>query len=145
MVARDPSWGREASALRTQHCDDFKQSLKDIAEGIARHEPSEKVLERHVTEAFVLLAIAGNDRRPWWSRHEIEIAAGGTLVGASASVPEWIKAFYPVDSEWRQAIIYAMTLIAIAIGVFLVVHGSLRIRRAIAWTMFGWRKRKTNQ
>jgi len=142
MAARGPSWSRESTTSRTQISDNFKQSLKDIAEGIARHELSEKVLERHVHEAFSLLAISGNRRLPWYQRHEVEVGLGGALVGISASIPTWIEAFFQNDTAWRKAIICAATFVALALGVFLVVNGWLRVRRAIIWTVTWWPKKK---
>lgn len=147
MAARDPSWSSEAKSLLKQSSDDFKQSLKDISEGIARHEPSERVLERHVKEAFALLAIAGNKRRPWYLRHELEIAVGGMLLGASTSVRSIAEVFFPADTPWRQAIVLAVTIVLIGAGLLLVVHGWLRVQQAIVWTcgpffsrLMFWRK-----
>ncbi|MDP1798932.1 MAG: hypothetical protein Q8K78_15665, partial [Planctomycetaceae bacterium] len=87
-----------------------------------------------VTEAFHLLAAAGNKRIPWYSRHETEIAFGGGLCGASASVNDFICGLYPKDTPWREAIIAAVMTLMIGCGVFLMVHGCVRVRRLILWT-----------
>lgn len=137
MVARQPGWGKESSAALRRHSDDFRQSLHDIAEGIARHEPSEKVLERHVKVAFELLAIAGNHRRPWYTRHELEIGLGGILVGGSTSVSDWVEALYPVGNDWQKALIASVTITMMGVGLFLVLHGWLRVQSAIYWGLSG--------
>ena len=123
-----PSWAKEAQAAHRQSSDDYKNSLRLIATGLAQHESSERVLERHVREARHVLAMSGNNRKPWYKRHELEITVGGGLVGASCNVPDFVSGFFPDDSPLKRGIVCAAMIVMLGAGIFLIVHGWLRVR-----------------
>ncbi len=123
-----PSWAKEALAAHKQSSDDYKNSLRLIANALAQHEGSERVLERHVREARHVLAMSGNNRKPWYKRHELEITGGGGLIGASCSLPDLVGGLFPEPSTLRPAVVCAAMLVMLGIGIFLVVHGWLRVR-----------------
>ena len=127
-MAVDPVWGNEARKAAGQTAKTYEHALRQIAEGLARYESCERVLENHVKESSRVLAVSGNNRKPWYKRHELEITAGGGLVGASCSVPDFISGFFPDDSNLKRAIVCAAMIVMIGIGLFLVIHGWLRIR-----------------
>lgn len=122
----EPTWAKEATTALTNFAKDYKVSLKEVAEGLARREHSERVLDRHVREADRALELSGKGRKRWYARHETELAFGGAVLGACPSVPDLLSGFAPDDSPWKRAIVFAVIIFMIAAGLFLIVHGWLR-------------------
>ncbi len=122
----EPKWAKVANTAVKNFAIDYRESLEEVAEGLARREHSEFVLERHVREADRVLELSGKVRKRWYARHETELAFGGALLGACPSVPDFLSGFAPDDSPWKRAIVCATMLLMIGAGLFLIVHGWLR-------------------
>jgi hypothetical protein len=113
---------------RGRYSKEYRDGLKKIADGLATAEGSEQVLVRHLDEAFRILAARSHSTKPWFKRHEWEIGLGGTLVGLSFSIPDFIAGFVPDDGALRRAVIPSLMLLLMGFGLFLFVHGFLRGR-----------------
>lgn len=135
MARASSSWTRDAQQALSSASSDFKQSLKDISEALARTDQSEKVLKKHVDESFDVLALSGNRRRHWMERHESAIWFGGIMMGVSASVNDVINSVAPGEFRYKQAIITGTAVAALIGGLCLTVLGWWRIRKAVVW---GW-------
>lgn len=140
----EPSWTQEARSELSKVGKDYNAALKSIALGIAIGERSERVLAPHVHDAFRVLAAAGNARKPWYKRHELEVAVGGTLIGASTAVPDFLSGFFPDDSQWKRVTVCVAMLLMLIIGAFLVIHGILQVNSAIVWTWWPLSKKSTS-
>lgn len=128
----EPTWAKEANTVLTNFAKDYKGSLKEVAEGLARREHSERVLTKHVQDADRVLELTGKARKRWYARNEVEMTFGGAVLGACPSVPDFLSGFAPDDSPWKRAIICAAMLFMIAAGLFLIVHGWLRVVGVLA-------------
>jgi len=70
--------------------DEFKDNIRKIAIRIARHERAVYVNPRHFDEAKDCLNRTGLNRRSFWSRPELEVGAGTTLLSLTLSVPDMV-------------------------------------------------------
>ena len=124
----EPVWANEARKAAVKTADAYKQALRQIAEGLARHDGCERVLENHVREAARVLAISANSRKPWYKRPELEISIGGVIFGWAGCVPDFVSGFVPNHAQWKESVIPAAMIVMVIVGSFLVSHGWLRIR-----------------
>ena len=121
---QQPKWSGEALAALEPYNEAYSKGLRTVAYGLALSEGVERILVKHVDSASRILAANSHDSKPWYKRHEWEVAAGGTLVGISASVPDVISGFCGPNSGWNTATPIVMTIM-IGVGVALVLHGVL--------------------
>lgn len=125
-MARDqrtqPSWLGNSTERVEQLGDELEADLKAIAVRLAKHEGSERVLEKHVEQAFQSLACSGLERRKIWQRPESEVGLGALLVGLAPSVPDVVgTAIENIDKAWPYNI--GGIAILVGTGVTLVLHG----------------------
>jgi hypothetical protein len=115
---------------------EYRNALTEIATALARQERAERVLVKHVDEAFRILAASSNNRRPWYQRHETEIAFGAAAVTGGYSFAQNATAVLlllnwcqPSFLEWLPPCLTAAIWL---IGGFMVLHGFLR-QRGVFW------------
>ena len=125
-----PAFVREATALANVCAREYRGSIEEIAQGLARYEGTGRVFEKHIREAVAIVEFAGRNRKPWYARPEIEIGFGTACFGWACCVPDFLGGFLPDDSVWkRSAVPLAMSLL-IATSIVCVSHGMLRSRGA---------------
>lgn len=120
-----PPWSPEAQEALKAHHKSHAQAIQRIAYGLAVGERTETVVVRHVDEAARVLAAGAHSPKPWYKRHEAEVAIGGILLGAAGAIPDWFGGFFPDDSPWRRAIEPVMMAGLVIVGGLLMFHGWL--------------------
>ncbi len=130
------SWVTESEAHVRHLASEYRDALTEIATALARHEGAERVLVKHVDEAFRILSAASNNRRPWYARHESEIALGAAaLTGAWSfwhSLTEFLVTLKWCQPAWLVWLPQCLSGAIWLVGGFLILHGFLR-QRGILW------------
>jgi hypothetical protein len=136
-IPRKLSWITESNRRLGTLTSDYNTALEEIAAALAKHEGADRVMVKHVDEAFRVLAASSNNRRPWYARHESEIAAGSVLFTGSFSLAENVTKFLMSLSwcqDWNLSwLTPSLTAALLLFGVLLVLHGFLR-QRGILWS-----------
>ena len=98
-----PAFVREATALANVCAREYRGSIEEIAQGLARYEGTGRVFEKHIREAVAIVEFAGRNRKPWYTRPEIEIGFGTACFGWACCVPDFLGCFLPDGSVWLEA------------------------------------------
>ena len=72
----------------------IERDVKAIAESLARHEDTEKVLKAHVETAYAALAHLGLKRQRFYKRIEFAAILGGLCWAAAGILPGVVDASY---------------------------------------------------
>lgn len=119
-----PKWPDTSQAQVEYFVREFSDSLKRIAERLARHEEAINVDPRHVKEAFGVISRLGQSRVPFYRRTEFEVGIGAFLFSLGLACPDVLTAWLGERSGYVAP---AMAGLLLA-GVVLTTHGWYRGR-----------------
>lgn len=122
------TWSNEAKSALKPIDKAYASSMRSVAFGLAVGERSERVLVKHVEEAYRVLAASAHDMKPWYKRTQTESAIGGAILGFSFAIPDVIAGFCPTESTTRSAITQAVMGGLMLGGTIMTVHAILRGR-----------------